>query len=104
MTLAKSLTIGAVCLAAAGFVGAAHAQYAPYPYPAYPYPAYPAAYPYAAYPAPTPISPAQAYPPSWSYDPYTSGQAPCPQKRPGDLETCSQIMPPTYGQPSYWSR
>jgi len=90
MILAKSLTIGAVCLAAAAFVGTAHAQYAPYPYP--------------AYPVAPPISPAQAYPPSWSYDPYTSGQAPCPQKRPGDLETCSQIMPPTYGQPSYWSR
>jgi hypothetical protein len=60
---------------------------------------YPAPPPYTPAPA---ISPAQAYPPSWSYDPYTSGQAPCPQKRPGDTQSCSQIMPPTYGQPSYW--
>jgi hypothetical protein len=56
----------------------------------------------APYPYAPPISPAQAYPPSWSYDPYTSGQAPCPQKLPGDLRTCEQNMPPTYGQPSYW--
>jgi len=43
-----------------------------------------------------------AYPPSWSYDPYTSGAAPCPQGIHGDLQTCAQKMPPTYGQPSYW--
>jgi hypothetical protein len=58
------------------------------------------------YPAPSPVvpavSPAQAVPPSWSYDPYTSGQTACPQKRPGDTESCAQMMPPTYGQPSYW--
>lgn len=62
-----------------------------------PAPGYPP--PYAPAPA---ISPAQALPPSWSYDPYTSGQAPCPHKLPGDLTTCAQNMPPTYGQPSYW--
>jgi hypothetical protein len=57
----------------------------------------------APYPPPAPaISPAQAYPPSWSYDPYTSGQTACPQKRPGDTQPCSAMMPPTYGQPSYW--
>jgi hypothetical protein len=54
-------------------------------------------YPYAQAPGPAPSTP-----PSWSYDPYTSGQAPCPQKRPGDTQTCEQMMPPTYGQPSYW--
>jgi hypothetical protein len=43
-------------------------------------------------------------PPSWSYDPYTSGLGPCPQKDHKDLTSCSQLMPPTYGQPSYWSR
>lgn len=43
-------------------------------------------------------------PPSWSYDPYTSGLGPCPQKGPWDTQPCSQIMPPTYGQPSYWPR
>ncbi len=62
-----------------------------------PAPGYPQ--PYAPPPA---ISPAQAYPPSWSYDPYTSGQAPCPQGIPGDLGRCRDRMPPTYGQPSYW--
>lgn len=45
-----------------------------------------------------------ATPPSWSYDPYTSGLGPCPQKSPWDTQTCSQMMPPTYGQPSYWSK
>jgi hypothetical protein len=59
------------------------------------------------YPAPTPapygvMSPAQALPPSWSYDPYTSGQAPCPQGIPGETGHCQDRMPPTYGQPSYW--
>ena len=42
-----------------------------------------------------------ATPPAWSYDPYTSGLGPCPQKGPWDTQTCSQIMPPTYGQPNY---
>jgi len=45
-----------------------------------------------------------ATPPSWNYDPYTSGLGPWPQKSPWDTQTCSQIMPPTYGQPSYWSK
>ena len=48
--------------------------------------------------------PAPQTPPSWSYDPYTSGETACPQKGPWDNQPCSQIMPPTYGQPSYWSR
>ena len=43
-------------------------------------------------------------PPSWSYDPYTSGLGPCTQKDHKDLTSCSQLMPPTYGQPSYWPR
>jgi hypothetical protein len=51
--------------------------------------------PYAPYQAPQ-------TPPSWSYDPYTSGAAPCPQGARGDLLKCEQKMPPTYGQPSYW--
>jgi hypothetical protein len=45
-----------------------------------------------------------ATPPSWSYDPYTSGIGPCAQKSPLDIQTYSQIMPPTYGQPNYRSR
>ena len=83
----KSILLAALLLTTAAM--AASAQMPP--------PAYPA--PYAPVPA---ISPAQAYPPSWSYDPYTSGQAPCPQRLPGDQTTCQQNMPPTYGQPSYW--
>lgn len=86
----KPLLLAALGLTIAAIVVPARAQYAPYAYPP-PAPAYA-----------QPISPAQAYPPSWSYDPYTSGQAPCPQKRPGDTQPCSEIMPPTYGQPSYW--
>ena len=52
--------------------------------------------------APPLYAQAPSTPPSWSYDPYTSGQAPCPQRMPGDTLTCQQEMPPTYGQPSYW--
>jgi hypothetical protein len=81
MPLFKSVLAGAVFLAAA--TAAAGAQ--PYPYG-----------------QPYPVNPAQAAPQSWSYDPYTSGMAPCPQGIHGDLETCAQKMPPTAGQPSYW--
>ena len=77
----RSAFIGAAFLAAATTV--AEAQ--PYPYNQAP--------PYN----PTPVTPQ-----SWSYDPYTSGAAPCPQGIHGDLQTCAQKMPPTYGQPSYW--
>jgi hypothetical protein len=87
----KLLLLAAFGSAALAVVGPAGAQYAAYPYPP----------PYPYYAAPV-ISPAQAYPPSWSYDPYTSGMTTCPQKRPGDTQPCSEIMPPTYGQPSYW--
>ena len=87
MTLGRIISIGAFCLAMTILVGQAQAQYPAYPYhPGYSY-----------YQAP-------AAPRSWSYDPYTSGLSPCPQWFPGDLQTCSQQMPPTYGQPSFWSR
>jgi hypothetical protein len=81
MRLTAAMFLAAICCAS--MIPGAHAQRY---YPAYPY-AQPAA-------APTP--------PSWSYDPYTSGAAPCPQGIHGDLQTCQQKMPPTYGQPSYW--
>jgi hypothetical protein len=84
MSLRKSILFGAMCLVATTLVAKAQA-----PYPAY-----------QAYPNNPP--PRSATPPSWSYDPYTSGQAPCPQRMPGDTQTCQQQMPPTYGQPSYW--
>lgn len=76
----KSILIGAALLVAATVAAQAQPQY-----PAYPYNQVPVA------------------PPSWSYDPYTSGLAPCPQWRPGDLTRCGQQMPPSYGQPNYWS-
>ncbi len=79
MTPIKSMLLGALFLV--GTTLAAAAQQA---------------YPSASY------APAPSTPPSWSYDPYTSGMAPCPQKLPGDLTTCQQNMPPTSGQPSYW--
>jgi len=84
----KTILLAAILLGGSTLAASAQA-----PYPA------PGPYPYTR-----PISPAQAYPPSWSYDPYTSGQTSCPQKRPGDTQPCSQMMPPTYGQPSYWPR
>jgi hypothetical protein len=79
----RSLLLGALFLAATTL--AAHAQGY---YPAYPNNQAPATL--------------TRTPPSWSYDPYTSGMTACPQKRPGDLTPCRDIMPPTYGQPSYW--
>lgn len=85
MPFLKLLLASATLIAAASTV--AEAQM--------PYPAYPGyVYPYATAPA--------AAPPSWSYDPYTSGMTNCPQRRAGDLTSCQQQMPPTYGQPSYW--
>ena len=84
MQLIRCVLAVAVLLATATIAAEAQPIYPPYPYQPYPYP------------------PAAAAPQSWSYDPYTSGIAPCPQGIHGDLQTCSQKMPPTYGQPSYW--
>jgi hypothetical protein len=80
MTLKRVLFAVSLCLLAAPIAGASAQPYGYAPYPAS---------------RPTP-------PPSWSYDPYTSGAAPCPQGVRGDLQTCAQKMPPTYGQPNYW--
>jgi hypothetical protein len=77
--LNKSLIVGAFLTA--GMVSAANAQQA-----------YPAYYPYYQ---------AQRTPPSWSYDPYTSGLGPCPQRFPSD-PPCRYTMSPTYGQPNFW--
>ncbi|HTW53049.1 MAG TPA: hypothetical protein VME45_14250 [Stellaceae bacterium] len=84
----KTILLAALLLGGSTLAASAQALYQP-----------PAPYGYAPL-----ISPAQALPPLWSYDPYTSGQTACPQKRPGDTQPCSQIMPPTSGQPSYWPR
>ena len=86
-----NLMLGSACVVVA-LTSGAQAQYQPSPYQ-------PPQYPYAQ----TPYQPPQ-HPASWSYDPYTSGLGPCPQKDHRDLTSCSQIMPPTYGQPSYWPR
>ena len=80
----RSIVLGAICLAGATLSASAQPYYAQ---PAYPY-----------------YAPRASTPPSWSYDPYTSGSAPCPQGIHGDLQTCAQKMPPTYGQPNYWSQ
>jgi hypothetical protein len=87
MAARKWMLLGAVWLAGVTPVATAQAQY-----PAYPYNQ---AYNYQAAPA---------TPQSWNYDPYTSGLGPCPQRSPNSSLSCSQLMPPTYGQPSYWSR
>jgi hypothetical protein len=77
MTLVKSLLMSAALLVGATVV--ANAQ-VPYPYP---------------------YTPAPATPLAWSYDPYTSGLSPCPQRGPGDLGKCGDRMPATYGQPDF---
>ena len=90
MSVRKYILVGALCLAGAAFAATAQAQQ----YPSYTY-SLSQAHPYGAAPATAP---------SWSYDPYTSGLAACPQHSPNDSLSCSQELPPTYGQPDYWSR
>ena len=92
MSLIKPMFVGAALLVA-GTV-AAGAQYAQPPYQGYPTTQYPFTqyYPYNAAPA---------APSSWSYDPYTSGVGPCPQRGRGD-EPCSDMIAPTAGQPNFW--
>jgi hypothetical protein len=89
MLMAAAFAVGAMLAANA------EAQYAPPPPPTvYTYPFVP---PVAVYPyVPT-------TPPEWSYDPYTSGLSPCPQRLPGD-QPCRETMQPSYGQPNYWPR
>ena len=74
----KYLVLGAALLVEAT-IGAQAQQYQPYPY-------------------------YHGYPPSWSYDPYTSGMTSCPQWFPGQTTPCRDEMPPTYGQPDYRPR
>ena len=87
----KAILVGAVCLLGTALAGNAQAQYQPYPYgqvaqqPQYQ----------------PPYNQATAIPPSWNYDPYTSGLSPCPQRDPRDTDSCRQQMPPTLGQPDY---
>jgi hypothetical protein len=76
MTIRKSLLLGAAVLVGTVLAAAAQPQYQP--------------------PSPNP-----PIPQSWSYDPYTSGLGPCPQRYPTE-PPCSWTLSPTYGQPSYW--
>lgn len=82
MTLARSIPLAAICLVGTAFVAQAQWQYPP-------------PYSYAQVPA---------TPPAWSYDPYTSGFGPCPQRTPNDSLSCREQMPPTFGQPDYRTR
>jgi hypothetical protein len=84
MTMGRYAAIGAAVLLASTI--GAQAQPGPYP-------------PYAYYP-PYPYYHAPASPPSWSYDPYTSGLGACPNWTPGD-SPCRERMQPTFGQPNY---
>ena len=95
MTLIKSAFVSAVILL--GATVAANAQWQ------YPVPPQLAANPYSQAYQVNPYNQIPATPPSWSYDPYTSGLGPCPQRGAGD-DRCSERISPTYGQPSYWSR
>ncbi|MGD9615965.1 MAG: hypothetical protein AB7H90_12830 [Alphaproteobacteria bacterium] len=91
-------------MAAAMFllVGAAPAD-AQYQWPSYQYPSYPTVYAYPFLPSVAVHPYVPTTPPEWSYNPYTSGLGPCPQRLPGD-QPCKETMQPSYGQPSYWSR
>lgn len=95
MRLMISLLMGAAIFVGVSITAKAQTQYVPYPMPPQI-----ASNPYYQEYAASPMSPT---PPSWSFDPYTSGLGPCPQRGPGD-ERCSERIAPSYGQPSYWSR
>jgi len=105
MKYSRHLIFGTVFLIPFALAGSAGAQYPEYPYSyqAYPYsyqsyPYNPYFYSYQPYP---PYAQPPMTPPSWSYDPYTSGLGPCPQRRPSD-PPCSVTVSPTYGQPNFW--
>ena len=89
MTRIKPVLFGAMILLGASVVADAQTpqpQYAGYPPIQY--------YPYNVPPA---------TPPSWSYNPYTSGLGPCPERALGD-DRCAERIAPTAGQPNYWVR
>ena len=89
----KSVTYAALSLAlliASMAGGSAQAQNPGYPYgPVYP---------------PSWYGPPLPAPPAWSWDPYTSGLGVCPQRESPSDPPCSEMLPPTYGQPNYWPR
>ena len=86
MTRTRKILLATLAVGGLSFAGGAQAQY-----PAFP--------PYAGYSYPPPA----ATPPSWSYDPYTSGLADCPQWYPGLTSSCRELVP-SYGQPNFRTR
>jgi hypothetical protein len=94
MPVAKYMFTAAAFVIGSMLAATAEAQYAPPP---------PVVYAYPFLPSVTVNPYVPTTPPSWSYDPYTSGLGPCPQRFPGD-PPCKETMHPTYGQPSYWQR
>ena len=95
MTLARYILTAGLVIGAAP--ANAQSQWPSYQYPPPP----PVVYHYPFLP-PVAVQPyVPTTPPSWSYNPYTSGLSPCPQRLPGD-DPCSETMQPSYGQPSYW--
>jgi len=89
IAIGKSILMGAALFAGATVVANAQPQYQ--------------AYPYNQVAVAPPSAPVPAAPPSWYYDPYTSGLGPCPQRY-GSEPPCREAITPSYGQPSYWSR
>ncbi|MBV9826958.1 MAG: hypothetical protein JO001_14970 [Alphaproteobacteria bacterium] len=77
--LTRVALLGVVLVGGITFGASAQQPYAPYSYSAQ----------------------AQPLPPSYSYDPYTSGLGPCPQRYRGDPQ-CRYTISPTYGQPDFW--
>jgi hypothetical protein len=77
------VVLSAMVVLGTTLAGKAQAQYPQPPQQPYPYGSVPAS------------------PPSWSYDPYTSGLGPCRNWSHIDLATCGDLNPPTYGQPTY---
>jgi hypothetical protein len=92
-----------VAIAALFLIGATAAANAQYQWPSYQYPPHPTVYAYPLLPSVTVHPYVPTTPPEWSYNPYTSGLSPCPQRFPGD-PPCKETMHPSYGQPSYWPR
>ena len=58
-------------------------------------------YAYAPPPAADQTAAAPAIPPSWYYNPYTSGLTACVQWSPNDPENCRDQRKPSYPQPAY---
>jgi len=96
IAISKSILISAALLLGATVVANAQPQYQAYPYNQQ-------AYPYNQVAVAPPAAPVPAVPPSWYYNPYTSGLGPCPQRY-GSEPPCREAIDPSYGQPSYWAR